>query len=49
MEYGNNSKYINSIKNNEVFYEEEVLTRNNIINEFILTSLRKMEGISNKS
>ena len=44
----NNSKYINSIKNNEVFYEEEVLTRNNIINEFILTSLRKMEGISNK-
>lgn len=44
----NNSKYINSIKDNEVFYEEEVLTRNNIINEFILTSLRKMEGISNK-
>ena len=44
----NNSKYINSIKNNEVFYEEEVLTRNNIINEFILTSLRKMEGVSNK-
>ena len=44
----NNSKYINSIKNNQVFYEEEVLTRNNIINEFILTSLRKMEGISNK-
>ena len=44
----NNSKYINSIKNNEIFYEEEVLTRNNIINEFILTSLRKMEGVSNK-
>ena len=44
----NNSKYIYSIKNNEVFFEEEVLTRNNIINEFILTSLRKMEGISNK-
>ena len=44
----NNSKYINSIKDNEVFYEEEVLTRNNIINEFILTSLRKIEGISNK-
>jgi len=44
----NNSKYINSIKNNDVFYEEELLTRKNIINEFILTSLRKIEGLSNK-
>tara|TARA_B100001057_G_scaffold227039_2_gene227433 strand:- start:80990 stop:82117 length:1128 start_codon:yes stop_codon:yes gene_type:complete len=44
----NNSKYINSIKNNDVFYEEELLTRKNIINEFILTSLRQIEGLSNK-
>ncbi len=44
----NNFKYISAIKNREVFFEEEVLTRENIINEYILTRLRTSKGISLK-
>ena len=44
----NNFKYIAAIKKGDDFFEEEVLTRENIINEFILTRLRTSEGISLK-
>jgi len=42
----NNFKYISAIKNREVFFEEEVLSRENIINEYILTRLRTSKGVS---
>ena len=44
----NNFKYISAIKNREVFFEEEVLSRENIINEYILTRLRTSKGVSLK-
>ena len=42
----NNIKYINSIQCGESFFEEEVLTNKNIINEHILTGLRTNKGFS---
>lgn len=44
----NNFKYIAAIKKGDNFFEEEVLTRKNIINEYILTGLRTSKGISLK-
>ena len=44
----NNFKYINSLKNGDMFYEEELLSRENIINEYILTRLRTSKGVSLK-
>ena len=41
----NNTIYCNKISNNEIVYEEEVLTQKNIINEYILTSIRTSSGI----
>lgn len=41
----NNAIYCNKIKRNETFYELETLTYKNIINEYILTSLRTFNGL----
>tara|TARA_B100000902_G_scaffold350385_1_gene359643 strand:- start:218 stop:1345 length:1128 start_codon:yes stop_codon:yes gene_type:complete len=41
----NNAIYCNKIKKNELFYELENLTNKNIINEYILTSLRTFNGL----
>ena len=44
----NNIKYIIALKNKKSFYNEELLTEKDIINEYILTSLRTSKGISLK-
>ncbi len=41
----NNALYIQSLKNGDVPFEIELLTEENILNEFILTSLRTIEGL----
>ena len=40
----NNSKYISSLKSDFIPFESEMLSRENKINEFILTSLRTQQG-----
>lgn len=42
----NNALYIQSLKNNIIPFEEEQLTGVQQLNEYIMTSLRTMEGIS---
>ncbi len=42
----NNSKYIQSLQNKIIPYEEELLTKTQQLNEYIMTSLRTMEGLS---
>jgi len=44
----NNPVYIQSIKNNKIPFEEEKLTAGNKLNEYIMISLRTMEGINLK-
>ena len=44
----NNIKYCNSIENNISFFEKENLSKKNIINEYILTSLRTFSGMNVK-
>lgn len=44
-----NIKYANYIQNSEPYFEQETLTRENKINEYILTKLRLMEGVNLKS
>jgi len=41
----NNSIYIKSIKENIIPFEEEILTENQRLNEYIMTSLRTIEGM----
>lgn len=41
----NNSLYIQSLQNNIIPYEEELLTKTQQLNEYIMTSLRTMEGL----
>ena len=41
----NNALYIQSIKNNLIPFEEEILTGSQRLNEYIMTSLRTMEGL----
>lgn len=41
----NNSLYIQSLHNNIIPFEEEVLTKTQQLNEYIMTSLRTMEGL----
>ena len=41
----NNALYIQSIKNNIIPFEEEILTINQSLNEYIMTSLRTIEGL----
>jgi len=42
----NNALYIQSLQNNQLNFEEEVLTETQMLNEYIMTSLRTMEGLS---
>jgi oxygen-independent coproporphyrinogen-3 oxidase len=42
----NNALYIQSLKNNLIPFEEEILTPTQQLNEYIMTSLRTMEGLS---
>ncbi len=44
----NNAFYINSVKNNLIPFEEEILTENQKLNEYIMTSLRTIEGLNLK-
>lgn len=44
----NNALYIQSIKNNIIPFEEEQLTNVNRLNEYIMTSLRTIEGLDLK-
>lgn len=41
----NNPQYISSLENNQIPFEEEMLTVNDQINEYIMTALRTSEGI----
>ena len=41
----NNSLYIESLNKNIISFEEEVLTETQQLNEYIMTSLRTMEGL----
>lgn len=41
----NNSLYIQSLQNNVIPFEEEILTVTQKLNEYIMTSLRTMEGL----
>ena len=42
----NNALYIQSLKNNTIPFEEEVLTPTQQLNEYIMTSLRTLKGLS---
>ncbi len=42
----NNALYIQSLQNNVVSFQEEILTTAQQMNEYLMTSLRTMEGIS---
>ncbi len=44
----NNALYIQSLKNNVIPFEEEVLTPTQQLNEYIMTSLRTVEGLDLK-
>ena len=41
----NNSKYISALIKNELLFEKEILTATQQLNEYIMTSLRTMEGL----
>lgn len=41
----NNSLYIQALQNNIIPFEEEVLTKTQQLNEYIMTSLRTLEGL----
>jgi oxygen-independent coproporphyrinogen-3 oxidase len=41
----NNSSYIQSLQNNIIPFEEETLTKTQQLNEYIMTSLRTIEGL----
>jgi len=42
----NNSLYIQSLQNSIIPFEEEVLTKTQQLNEYIMTSLRTIEGLN---
>lgn len=44
----NNALYIQSLKNNIIPFEKEILTQTQQLNEYIMTSLRTMEGLNLK-
>ncbi|MGB4414734.1 MAG: radical SAM family heme chaperone HemW [Paludibacter sp.] len=43
-----NKKYINALKNNESFFEKEVLTLNERYNDYVMVALRTVKGIDLK-
>jgi oxygen-independent coproporphyrinogen III oxidase len=45
----NNSLYIQSLEKNMIPYEEETLTNEDCVNEYVMTSLRTVEGINLES
>ncbi len=42
----NNSLYLQSLKNNTIPYEEEILTDADRLNEYVMTAIRTIEGIN---
>jgi oxygen-independent coproporphyrinogen III oxidase len=44
----NNALYIQSLQKDIIFFEEEILTETQQLNEYIMTALRTMEGIDLK-
>ena len=42
----NNALYIQGLENNSILFEKELLTKSQQLNEYIMTSLRTIEGIS---
>jgi len=42
----NNALYIKALQNNSIPFEEEILTRTQQLNEYIMTSLRTTEGLN---
>ncbi|UEG51151.1 radical SAM family heme chaperone HemW [Ferruginibacter lapsinanis] len=42
----NNAVYIQSLQNDALSFEEEILTETQALNEYIMTSLRTMEGLN---
>jgi oxygen-independent coproporphyrinogen III oxidase len=44
----NNSLYLQSLKNNAIPYEEEILTDAERLNEYVMTAIRTIEGINLK-
>jgi len=45
----NNSRYIKGMFHNDPIYEEEVLSSRDRLNEYLMTALRRVEGVSFKS
>ena len=41
----NNALYIRSLQKNNIPYEEELLTKTQRLNEYIMVALRTMEGV----
>ncbi len=41
----NNPEFINAIAQNKIYYEEELLSSNDLYNEFVMTHIRLIEGI----
>ena len=44
----NNSLYIKAIENDNISFEEEILSETNRLNEYVMTSLRTIEGLDLK-
>ena len=42
----NNYKYIDALNNDKNYFEEEILTKKNIANEYILTNIRTNKGLA---
>lgn len=42
----NNYKYIDALNNDNNYFEEEILTKKNIVNEYILTNIRTNKGLA---
>ena len=42
----NNYKYIDALNNDNNYFEEEILTKKNIANEYILTNIRTNKGLA---
>ena len=43
-----NSKYINNINDEKIFYKKEILSKNQKYNEYVFTSLRTIYGVDSK-
>ena len=43
-----NSKYINNINDEKIFYKKEILSKNQKYNEYVFTSLRTIYGVDSE-